>query len=559
MDAGFGIMMAVAMLGSQISNLVMQTPPRDLVSLAQTKMMLPALNVETDNASLIALLKGNAGVALQPGDIDKAVVDLGAAAFQVRKAAAEKLRAIGQPALPALQKAATSDDPEVAVTARGLVAAIQKDAAPPAKGDLEYVKKILAIRLLEKRKSRAAVPQLQAVAKGVDVTLAAAAAEALAVIGGKPFARKPALPALKALALLLPVDAGFVLMADFTTGAVDKTVVEYFDELKELAGKDPKLKQVLPQLAIGMPFVGKGLQMALAQVGNVRVDSVTVVVPKDVDTDNQYFGGVLKGLYDPTRVAALLSGEMQTRKLGELTVYYERSGLAVCLLDKHTLVIGGGDTRDGTAIDPILKALASKPQAKPSWAAAKALELVAIDGTRLAAAGALTDRQKATIKQEMNREVQRGIGRIDPATGGIATIDRAMPLLGLQLAEVERFTGSAGIKGSMTITAQCPDKAKAAALANAVTVTEAAARAFLAEEMQGNGMEATMMKAMLPMKDGKLQPMLKATVKDKGVIIRSDVLPAGMMMGMPMMMLGGRAEATMEVIDAVEVERFIQP
>jgi sulfatase modifying factor 1 len=52
------------------------------------------------------------------------VKDLGAPEFAARERATEKLKAIGEPALPAVVEAAASDDPEVRARAQGLVRAI---------------------------------------------------------------------------------------------------------------------------------------------------------------------------------------------------------------------------------------------------------------------------------------------------------------------------------------------------------------------------------------------------------------------------------------------------
>src|SRR5437764_11760888 len=69
-------------------------------------------------------------VAEDDKEIDRLVKQLGDDDFKKREAATKRLTAIGEPALDALQKATTSDDPEVALRAKYIVAGIENKLWP---------------------------------------------------------------------------------------------------------------------------------------------------------------------------------------------------------------------------------------------------------------------------------------------------------------------------------------------------------------------------------------------------------------------------------------------
>jgi tetratricopeptide (TPR) repeat protein len=102
-----------------------------LVLLAADASPEPALG----KAAPASAARGDQAVAPAP-DVDALVRDLGAEAYDRREAATEALRKIGLPALKALEKAAESDDPEVNVRARKLLADIRLGVTPDWPADL---------------------------------------------------------------------------------------------------------------------------------------------------------------------------------------------------------------------------------------------------------------------------------------------------------------------------------------------------------------------------------------------------------------------------------------
>ena len=135
-----------------------------------------------------------------------------------------------------LDPAAVLQTMNVETTDEALVAVL---AAPAdaASADL-YVKKLMAIRLLEQNKSAKALPALEATAKGADVTLRDAALEAIAAINGKPSPRPNGAALLKELARSVPADAGFVVALDFERDSKGSTVRALLENaLKETRGE----------------------------------------------------------------------------------------------------------------------------------------------------------------------------------------------------------------------------------------------------------------------------------------------------------------------------------
>ena len=181
----------------------------------------------------------------------------------------------------------------VQTTDEALIAVLNAPAEP-APGVL-YVKKLMAIRLLEQNRSANALPALEAAAKGNDVTLRDAALEAIAAINGNPSPRPSGAALLKQLAQSVPADAGFVVALDFARDSSSLTARARLENaLREfqakIAAQYPNAQQ--PDSPAGMmrqgveQFVGaiipqaeQGIAQALAATGNVRVDAAMLILP----------------------------------------------------------------------------------------------------------------------------------------------------------------------------------------------------------------------------------------------------------------------------------------
>ena len=113
---------------------------------------LKQTNVQTDNRSLFALIRPR--TPPEPAAIADLIRKLGNDQFKQREEAERALRAIGRPALPALDKAATDPDAEIARRAKDCRETIVQQLGPQAEQAL------LAVRLLLRRAPHGVVAAL---------------------------------------------------------------------------------------------------------------------------------------------------------------------------------------------------------------------------------------------------------------------------------------------------------------------------------------------------------------------------------------------------------------
>src|SRR5208283_712016 len=83
---------------------------------------------------------------------------------------------------------------------------------------------------------------------------------------------------------------------------------------------------------------------ALAATGNLRLDAAIVILAPEMGTqpNENYLRCVVKGLYDPARIAALLegTGDFEKRESAGHAVYVNKRGeMEICLLDANTFLV----------------------------------------------------------------------------------------------------------------------------------------------------------------------------------------------------------------------------
>jgi HEAT repeat protein len=471
-----GMSLILLMLSGGALDNVLQAPPGDLASLLARKQVLEALQAPTDEDTLIALAA--AGQVEAPGmaALRKAVADLGAEDFRARKAAKDTLSKAGVAARELLQAATQSDDPEVRLTAQGLLRAIAGKIQADAKsGDADYLKRLFAIRALGEMKSQKAVPGLKAAANDTDPTIRDAALSALAAVEGKPAPRPDAQKLLTSMAVRLPQNLSFVAMLDMTSGSKPITLAKVAEMLTAAAAKLPaqpnmpaaEVQQMLTQM---LPQSRKGLQQIIGKTGNMRVDAVTVIMPtqwnlagKGRENPDVYIAGIFQGLCSPERLAAALAKGMKKRALpGGQTVLYDRSDFAVCILDENTVVWASGPDRECRYMDKIVAQLQPTALRHPPFPlAATALALMKPEGTRLAVA-TLPDKLFAPAflpeaRGELTEEIERNRKRTDLATRPDKQLELAFFELALQALAANSLTGRLDVKGAVELKAQFAD------------------------------------------------------------------------------------------------------
>jgi hypothetical protein len=380
-----------------------------------------------------------------------------------------------------LDPAAVLQAMNVQTTDEALVAvlAAPADAAAP---DL-YVKKLMAIRLLEQNKSVKGLPALEATSKGADVTLRDAALEAIAAINDKPSPRPNGAALLKELARSVPADAGFVVALDFERDSRGSTVRAFLENaLKEFEAKTAPnppanpgappdtaaamLQQVKPIVTAMIPQAEQGLVRALTATGNLRVDAAMLILPPKMGTqqNESYLCCVAKGLYDPARIAALLegAGDYEKRDIAGHTVYVHKVGKdAICLLDANTFLIAIMNQSDKAGVmENLLGALTAAEKAPPQKALAEAFDMVTERQARLAVAGTFSPAQKTNFAATLMANLKPTNLQLGPAEE-IAFSGSQMLL---NIVQAQAYAASLDTQGKLAVHIVCPDAAAATAL-----------------------------------------------------------------------------------------------
>ncbi|MCY2930241.1 MAG: hypothetical protein NTV86_12240 [Planctomycetota bacterium] len=274
------------------------------------------------------------------------IADLSAPQAARREAASAKLRAMGEAALPELQKVT----PGATLGEKDLRIAQLIEQIGRRRGGLA-IRRLMAIRTLGELKDASAAPVLRGLATSKAPFEADYAQAALAAIEGKAYVR-PGTPG-KAFAgdpWLLPEGCGVVGQVKLPPGGA-------VDYAKAMAGM-PDLPPEAPQQ------VTKIIVDAAERIGNVRADGATIGVSADIgqrDKDGElgWVAVILRGRYNVEAVRGFLAAEIHAEAGNELVddVPVMRAGreFALAFVSDTQLVIVGGPSRvDKT---PVIKAL----------------------------------------------------------------------------------------------------------------------------------------------------------------------------------------------------------
>jgi len=194
MAMGFGMMEMLMLLlsGGGWGN--------DLLDYLPTSAYWRAKGVEVSVERMTAEL-----AVAEPADLAQLIRDLGADRHATREAASAKLRALGPVAIPALKKAAESDDPEVRTRAKELLEGLSGGAQANA------IRRLMAIRTLGELKKPEALAALRPLLEAKEPFVADYAARAIATIEGRAHERAAASREMLWRDLcLLPANCGIV-------------------------------------------------------------------------------------------------------------------------------------------------------------------------------------------------------------------------------------------------------------------------------------------------------------------------------------------------------------
>jgi hypothetical protein len=168
----------------------------------------------------------------------------------------------------------------------------------------------MAIRTLGDRRQAAARDALRKLQAGKEPFVAEYARRALARIEGKAYKRPGLPPGLAAGDVArLPEGLGLIAQLDLTRG----------DGVVDLAEMVKGLDKGLANNEIGLDRAVEAVAGVLHEIGNLRIDLVTVGVAKEVDSDTGFAVIYFRGLYDPDLLIEALKRSNAEARLRDIS------------------------------------------------------------------------------------------------------------------------------------------------------------------------------------------------------------------------------------------------
>lgn len=307
--SGMEIIMMLLMMGGGV---------QDFLDVVPTAEYWQAKNVEISDKTLLAELAPPAPV----GDISKLIDALADEAAANREAAAKAIRDQGPGAIPQLQKAIDSGNPEISARAKRLIQELQNSGAA------KQVRLLMAIRTAGERKMQPLLPRLRELQQSKAMFVADYASAAVAAIEGKTSTRfhqncgeDP---------WLLPLGTRGILHMQMTGSAKAITSDEIQKMMAAMSPGNPNagpdaMKQLMQQI-IGI----------VEQTGNIRLDAITVGISGDVGPRSGHVVVLGHGQFDSAALAELIA-----KASGKPLAMTE--GCASLELDKTSLLLFPGN------------------------------------------------------------------------------------------------------------------------------------------------------------------------------------------------------------------------
>jgi hypothetical protein len=321
--------------------------PNELLGMLPTDAYWKHEGIDPTSENLLALLEEPA----EPENVDALLKQLGDESFRKRKAAQEKLIQAGPAILPKVRPLTKHSDPEVAARARDIIDSLTAGAAR------SRVRRLMAIRTLGDRRQAAARDALRKLQAGKEPFVAEYARRALAQIDGKAY-KRPGLPEGVAAADVarLPEGLGLIAQLDLTGGNRVIGLAEMIKGLDEgLANNEMALDRTVGELA-----------GVLHEIGNLRIDLVTLGVSEEVDSDTGFAVIYFRGLYDPDLLIEALKRSNAEAKLRDI------SGKRILEVDgesqlwaasRNLLVLIAGAKPDQIPTEEVIKLVEGKAKA----------------------------------------------------------------------------------------------------------------------------------------------------------------------------------------------------
>jgi len=339
MMAGFGMIEALILV------LTMGGGGNDLLDYLDTRAYWKLKGIEVTIENMTRELS-----EVESREVPRLVRDLGADDFKTREEATRKLRSIGAPALPALRQAAQSDDPEVRTRARDILKTVS--AAARAR----TIRRLMAIRALGELGNKEALPHLRRLLASKEPFVADYGRAAIARIEGTPYTRPLPKPTdLASDVCLLPPRCGVVAHVVLTPGAP----LDWTNLVAQFPGGVPPgfdLAAVKQQFAAGLTKLTE-------QIGNVRLEAITLGISEDVGEESGFVVAVARGIYDREAVtAALRQQQVQERKADGLVVFAPEDQIALIPCGGGRFVVMAGPRPETLPIAEVAARLKHPPQ-----------------------------------------------------------------------------------------------------------------------------------------------------------------------------------------------------
>ena len=287
-------------------------------------------------------------------DATKLIIGLGAGTPAERAAAAQAIVKLGPAVLPQLEKAKGDPDLEIATRVGALIRQIKM--SHKANG----VRALMAIRTLGERKKPEALAGLRALVGSKEPFVAEYAARAVAQIEGRPApARQVPADGFKADLGLMPANLGALAQVSGMSGG--RVSIE--DALKTLPPGE-EAKQAVEQMTAA-------LITAADQMGNVRMDGVTIGVSDDVGDKTGFVAIVARAQFDAGAVGAMMANfNVPSRNVDGVDVFSAERQMALFFQSDERAILLVGPNQE---VLPVKELIAASRQEKAGAIANAAL------------------------------------------------------------------------------------------------------------------------------------------------------------------------------------------
>ncbi|MEX0775859.1 MAG: hypothetical protein WD042_09125 [Phycisphaeraceae bacterium] len=282
-------------------------------------------------------------------DISRQIENLGSDSAKVRDLVSKEIREAGPEVIPQLEEAAKSDNAQRAAAAKALIAELN------TQGKITQVDRLMAIRALGESGQADVAATLEKLADSKAPFEAEYAQVALARLKSAVVAT-PAIDPAKRLAdvWLLPAGVGVV-------GQVVMDTTGQFDLNQALGGMIAGGQAITEeQRQQVVTTFHQGLVKIAGQIGNVRLDTLTVGVSQTIsdNPDNGFVVIIASGQYDRLALGAMMhQNGMASQEQDGVQVFSMEREFAVIPYSDEKLVLVGGPNRAAMPVDQVIAAL----------------------------------------------------------------------------------------------------------------------------------------------------------------------------------------------------------